>query len=162
MALPTDDGAAEFVDLGEQAFDLSAPAISAQRAPILRDGFGSVGTMRCDQFDALFSERLIEWIAVVGKIPDKSSRSSHGKGLIQGCLHKGDFMRRSTSRVHGEWKTRSDCNNHELQSASSVCTSRWCRNQRLQHCSLLFGFAHPLCSQVSMHLGAQCYMLFKS
>lgn len=53
---------------------------------------------------------MIERITVVGVIPDKSSRSSHGEGFIESSLDKGDFMWRSRSRMHGEWKTRSVCN----------------------------------------------------
>lgn len=55
--------------------------------------------MWSNRFNALRRELAIERIAVVGKIPDKSSGSSHGEGLIEGSLDKGDFMWASTSRV---------------------------------------------------------------
>jgi hypothetical protein len=103
------------VQPGEQAFDLPPAAIAPQGATILGRRALPVTTMRGNQLDALGRECLIEWIAVVGAIPDKSSGPSHGAGASEGSLDKGDFMWRSSSRVHGEWKTRSVCHNHELR-----------------------------------------------
>ena len=71
--------------------------------------------MRRDQRNALSRKALIERITVVGTIPDKSLGSSQREGLSEGSFDKGDLMWRSRSRVHGEWKTRSVCNNHELR-----------------------------------------------
>lgn len=115
MALPANNGAAKVVEPGKEAFNLPTPAVAPQRAAVLCNRFDAIGSVRRDQFDTLLSERLIERIAVVGKIPDKSLGSSHGDGLSEGIFNKGDFMWRSRSRVHGEWKTRSVCNNHELR-----------------------------------------------
>src|SRR4029078_3745089 len=44
----------------------------------------------------------------------------HRDGLSEGSFDKGDLMWRSRSRVHGEWKTRSVCNNHELRTLSPL------------------------------------------
>ncbi len=67
----------------------------------------------------------MEVAPVVGTIPNKSSGSSHGDGFIEGSLDKGDFMWASRSRVHGEWKTMSVCNNHELRTLAPLGLSHF-------------------------------------
>jgi hypothetical protein len=91
---------------GEQALDLPTAAIAPQGAAVLGRRALPVAAMRCNPFDALGRESLIERITVVGTIPNNSSGSSPGGGVSEGSLDKGDFMWRSSSRVHGEWKTR--------------------------------------------------------
>jgi hypothetical protein len=81
--------------------------------------------MRCNQFNPLGRQPLIERITIVGTIPHKSSGPSQGEGFSQRCLDKGDFMWRSRSRVHGEWKTRSVCNNHELRTFAPLGLSHF-------------------------------------
>lgn len=71
--------------------------------------------MRSNQLDSLGCQPLIERITVVGTISHNSLGSSHGDGLSECRLDKDDFMWRSRSRVHSEWKTSSVCNNHELR-----------------------------------------------
>jgi hypothetical protein len=115
QAIPAGDNPFVFVEPGKQAFDLPASAVTPKRSTVLRYGLDAIALVWCDQFNALGSQALIEWIAVVGKIPNKSAGSSQGEGLIDGSLDKGDFMWRSRSRVHGEWKTCSVRNSHELR-----------------------------------------------
>ena len=124
-AIPAGDDALVFVQPGEQTLDLPAPPVPAQWTAVLSGGSGTVAAMRRDQFNALGSEFLIERITVVGTIPDKSSGSSHGEGFSERRLDKGDFMWRSRSRVHGEWKTRSVCNNHELRTFAPLGLSNF-------------------------------------
>ena len=114
QTIPPGDDPFVFIQPREQTLNLPASAITSECAAILRCGSDPIAPVRRDQFNALGSKPEIERIAVVGKIPDKSFRSSHGEGLIEGSLDKGDFMWRSTSRVHGEWNTCSVRNNHEL------------------------------------------------
>lgn len=120
MTIPSGDDAFVFVQPREQAFNLPSSAVTPEPSPILRRGPDAIALVRGDQLNALGSEALIERITVVGTIPDKSSRSSHGEGFIEGSLDKGDFMWRSRSRMHGEWKTRSVCNNHELRTLAPL------------------------------------------
>lgn len=124
-AIPAGDDALVFVQPGEQTLDLPAPPVPAQWTAVLSGGSGTVAAMRRDQFNALGSEFLIERITVVGTIPDKSSGSSHGEGFSERRLDKGDFMWRSRSRVHGEWKTSSVCNNHELRTLAPLGLSNF-------------------------------------
>ena len=120
VAVPSCNDAFVFVEPGEQAFDLPTPAIPPQRSPVLRNWFNPITSMRRDQFNALGSKAEIERIAVVGKIPDKSFGSSHGDGLIEGSLDKGDFMWRRTTRVPCGWKTCSVRNSHELRTLAPL------------------------------------------
>jgi hypothetical protein len=114
-AVPARDDTLELVEPGKGALDLPTPSVATQRSPILRGHFDSIALMRRNQFNAALCQPLIERITVVGAIPDKSPGSSHGDGFIEGSFDKGDFMWASRSRVHGEWKTMSVCNNHELR-----------------------------------------------
>ncbi len=123
--IPTGDDALEFVEPCEQALNLPSSFVSAQHSPILGSGPFSVVSMRCNQFNALGCQRLIERITVVGAIPNKSSGSSQGDGFIERSLDKGDFMWASRSRVHPEWKTRSVCNNHELRTLAPLGLSHF-------------------------------------
>jgi hypothetical protein len=119
-AIPAGHHALIFIEPGEQAFDFPASPIAPEDPIVLRLGSAAVSAMRRDQLNALASKPLIERIAVVGTIPDKSLGSSHGEGLSEGSFDKGDFMWRSRSRVHGEWKTRSVCNSHELRTLAPL------------------------------------------
>ena len=125
QTIPPGDDPFVFIQPREQTLNLPASAITSECAAILRCGSDPIAPVRRDQFNALGSKPEIERIAVVGKIPDKSFRSSHGEGLIEGSLDKGDFMWRSTSRVHGEWKTSSVCNNHELRTLAPLGLSNF-------------------------------------
>lgn len=119
-AIPARQHALVFVQPREQALDLPSPAVTPKRTPILRLGSDAIALVWGDQFNALGSKALIERITVVGAIPNKSSGSSHGEGLIEGSFDKGDFMWRSRSRVQGEWKTCSVRNNHELRTLAPL------------------------------------------
>ena len=114
-SIPAGDDTFVFVKPSKQAFNLPTPTVTPECSTVLRHGLDAITLVWCDQFNALGRKALIERIAVVGKIPNKSSGSSQGEGLIEGSLDKGDFMWRSRSRVHGEWKTCSVRNNHELR-----------------------------------------------
>jgi hypothetical protein len=119
-SIPASDHAFELVQPSKQALDLPAAFISAQRTPVLSCRSGTIASMRCNQANASGCESLIERIAVIGTIPDKSSGSSQREGLIEGRFDKGDFMWTSRIRVHGEWKTMSICNHHELRTFAAL------------------------------------------
>ena len=119
-SIPASDHALVFVQPRKQAFDLPSSPITPQRPLILRLGFDAITLVRSNQLNALGSKLEIERITVVGAIPNKSSGSSHGEGFIERSLDKGDLMWRSTSRVHGEWKTCSVRNNHELRTLAPL------------------------------------------
>lgn len=118
--IPPCNHAFELVEPGERAFNLPSPFVSTQRAAVLSGSLNPVLAMRRNQFNAALCQLLIERITVVGAIPNKSSGSSHCDGLIEGSFDKGDFMWASRSRVHGEWKTMSVSNNHELRTLAPL------------------------------------------
>jgi len=119
-AIPADQDALVFIEPREQSFDLPSPLVTSEGSLVLGGRSAAIGSMRCDHLNALSREALIERITVVGTIPDKSLGSSHRDGLSEGSFDKGDLMWRSRSRVHGEWKTRSVCNNHELRTLAPL------------------------------------------
>ena len=109
----------------QNAFDFPAPAVVPQCPPVLRRCFLPISLMRRNQFNTALCQPLIERITVAGAIPNKSLGSSHREGFIDGSLDKGDFMWASRSRVHGEWKTMSVCNNHELRTFAPLGLSHF-------------------------------------
>jgi hypothetical protein len=114
VVFPTGYYPAEFVQPGKQALDFPSSLVATQCPAILSGRPDSIALMWRDQLNAIGCEPFIERITVIGTIPDKSLRSSHGDGLIEGSFDKGDFMWASRIRVHGEWKTCSVRNCHEL------------------------------------------------
>jgi len=74
--VPADQHALVFVESGEQSFDLPTPPIAPEDPVVSRLGPAAVSPMGRDQRNTLSSETLIERIAVVGTIPDKSLGSS--------------------------------------------------------------------------------------
>jgi len=93
----------ESIQPGKKTFNFPSPLISSKLTSILSRRSNSIIFMRSNQFNTFQREPLIERITVIGTIPDKSSGSSHCVGLIDGSFDKGDFMRASRRRVHGEW-----------------------------------------------------------
>lgn len=92
VILPTGQYPSEFVQPCEQPFNLPAPFVPPQLAPILSGRSDSIALVRRDQLNVIGCELVIERITVVGAIPDKSLGSSHGDGCIDSSLDKGDFM----------------------------------------------------------------------
>jgi hypothetical protein len=119
-SIPAREHTLVFVQPSEQAFDLPSSAVTPERAPILRPWLDAIALVQGNHFNTLGRELAIERITVVGKIPNKSFGSSQREGLIERSLDKGDFMWRSRSRVHGEWKTCSVRNNHELRTLAPL------------------------------------------
>jgi hypothetical protein len=114
VIFPTSQYSSEGVQPREQPLDLPTAFVSAQHPAILRGRPDPILPVRSDQLDAIGSEPCIERITVVGTIPDKSLGQSQGDSFIDDSFDKGDFMWASRSRVHGDWKTCSVRNCHEL------------------------------------------------
>ena len=99
----------------EQPLDFPAPFVAAQDSTVLGGGLDPIGTVRCDQFDALALERSVQFIAVVGLVPDQSLRGIGDKPVFNSILDKGDFMWRSRCNVYGDRKTMAVCHSHDLR-----------------------------------------------
>ena len=106
---------AEVLLSGIQSFDFPATPVSPQRASILRGGFDAVSAVPSNQFDTLTLQTPIQRIAAVGSIPDQTLRFCQDKSRCESCLHKGDFIWRSTFNANGERKTIAVCQRHDLR-----------------------------------------------
>ena len=118
--IPTRNDALECIEPGECPFNLPSPFVPPQAPTILGGHFFAVALVWCNQFNAFGGECCIERITVVGAIPNKALGSSQRDSFIDGSVDKGDFMWASRSRVHGEWKTMSVSNNHELRTLAPL------------------------------------------
>ena len=125
--VPTYHRPLECIEPSEKTFDFPTVAITPQGSTILRYFAFSVPPMWRNHFNPLGSKGVIERITVIDTIPNNSSGLSQGDSFIEGSLDKGDFMRASRIRVHGEWKTRSVCNNHELRTFAPLGLSHFWR-----------------------------------
>lgn len=124
-AIPTRDHTLERIEPCKRPFDLPSSLVATQHPAILCGRFLAIAFVGRNQHDAALCQPLIEWITVVGTIPHKSFGSSHGDGCIDGSFDKGDFMWASRSRVHGEWKTMSVSNDHELRTLAPLGLSNF-------------------------------------
>lgn len=100
---------------GKEPFDLPAPAIASQLAPVLGSGLAAVDLVRRDQLNGMvLLQPGIERIAVVSAISDHSLRRRRGEALLNGGFDEASFMWRSASNPHGDRKTMAlrDC--HDL------------------------------------------------
>jgi hypothetical protein len=88
-SIPAGDHALVLVELSKQALDFPAPPITTQRSAVLASYTLATAPMWRDQFDAAGSQCLVERIAVIGTIPNKSSGSSHGEGFSEGSKDQG-------------------------------------------------------------------------
>jgi hypothetical protein len=125
VILPTGQNPPELVQPCEQTLDLPSPFVSTQRTTILSRRSDTSFPVRGDYLNPVGGELFIERITVVGTIPDKSLGQSHGDNLIDGSFDKGDFMWASRIRVHGEWKTCSVRNGHELRTFAALGLSHF-------------------------------------
>jgi hypothetical protein len=110
MTLVTNNQSAKVLQSGEEAFDLPAAFVPAQRSAILGLGLLTIPPVRRYHLDALLLEPLVKRITVIGFVSDEPLGSSLNKRCSESRLNKGDFMWRSTFNVNGEWKRRAICN----------------------------------------------------
>jgi hypothetical protein len=108
-----------------QAFNFPSAFVSPKRSAILSFRFASVASVRRYHLYTLCFERLIKRITVVGAVPDEPLRSLFSKACLESVLNKGDFMRRSTFNVYGEWKTSAVCNCHDLRTFAPLGLSNF-------------------------------------
>ena len=100
---------------GEQALDLPAPDIAAQRSAILGRPPPAVRAMGGDQLDSsLLAEPRIERIAVVSSVANKAIGCVLEKAIVDRLFDERDFVRRSTGNPCGDRKTMAVCDCHDL------------------------------------------------
>ena len=88
-SIPAGDDTFVFVKPSKQAFNLPTPTVTPECSTVLRHGLNAIALVWCDQFNALGRKALIERIAVVGKIPNKSLGSSH---VIMSCISEAHYL----------------------------------------------------------------------
>jgi hypothetical protein len=120
MVFMADQHAADVLPPGEPSLHVPAACVAPQRAAVLRLGSHTVGPRRCDQLDASLGQWLVEWIAIVGCIPDQMRRSSLDTTPGERGFNKGDLMRRSTRHVDGDRKTSTVCHGHDLRALAPL------------------------------------------
>ena len=125
MVFVSHNHTSEVLQPPHQTFNLPSAFVSSERSAILGLGLLSVASMRTDHLDALYFERLIKRITVVGAVPDEPARNLLSKACLESVFNKGDFMRRSTFNVYGEWKTRAVRNCHDLRTFAPLGLSNF-------------------------------------
>jgi hypothetical protein len=98
----------------DQPLHLPAAFVSPQLPTILGLGLTTVRPVRSDHLDTLRLERLIKRIGVVRFVSDEPPGRGYRESSLQSTPNKGDFMRRSTLNVDGEWNRSRVCNHHDL------------------------------------------------
>lgn len=115
MTLVPHNYSPEILQPADQPLNLPSASVSAQNSAVLGLGLGAVAPVRSYHLDALLLERLVKRITVVRSVSDEPMGTFRHKPCLESMLHKGDFMRRSTLNVDGEWKRSAVCNDHDLR-----------------------------------------------
>ena len=102
------------VEPANQSLHFPPALVSTQLPTVLGPGLAPVASVRSNHLDTLLLERLVKRIGVVRFVSDKLLGRGYSESSLQSTLNKGDFMRRSTLNVYGEWKRRRVCNDHDL------------------------------------------------
>jgi hypothetical protein len=122
VVFPANDDATIIMEPSKQALDFPAATVATQGATVLCDGPAPVPAMRRDQFHAeMFSDVLIQRIAVVRFIADQSLRCFAEESALERGLDEGGFIRRSTDHVHGDRKTMAVCDCHDFAAFAAFC-----------------------------------------
>jgi hypothetical protein len=119
IAFPAIDDAPKVLQPGKQPFYFPAAPITTQTSAVLPD-VHSFGPMRRDKLDSFRRKGVSEFVTIVSAVSNESSWSSGKKTLFESFVNKGDFTRRSTSCVNGDWKTISVCHCHDLGALSTT------------------------------------------
>ena len=114
MTLIPDNQLMEVAEPSEEALDLPPSFVPAQLPAILGLGLRTVARVRSNHLDAHLLQLCVKRVGVVRFVSDEPFWSAANMGCLESVCNKGDFMRRSTLNVYGEWKRRAVCNGHDL------------------------------------------------
>src|ERR1700692_1306419 len=121
LMFPAADQSAEVVKPSEEAFDFPAAAVTAQFTTVLGVLPAAIVLVGRNQQDTvLFSQALVERIAVVGAVADHSLGFGSRETLFDGGFHEFRFMRRSAGDATGDRKTMAVCDRHDFTAFSSA------------------------------------------
>jgi hypothetical protein len=93
VALPAGDESAEVVEPREQALDLPAPAVAAERSTVLGLPALPGPSVRGDQLDPSRSQPLIQRVAVIGPVTDQPLRGVLEESVVDRLFDERDLMR---------------------------------------------------------------------
>ena len=114
MTLIPHNQLSEVTKPGEQPFNLPPSLVPSEFAPVLGLGLAAVAPVRSNHLNAHLLQLLVKRVRVVGFVSNEPLWSAWSMGCLESVGNKGDFMRRSTFKVYGEWKRRAVCNGHDL------------------------------------------------
>jgi hypothetical protein len=114
MTLVSNSHTTVILEPANQPLHFPPALVPTQLAAILGFRFTTVGSVRSNHLYALLLECFVKRIGVVRLVSDEPFGTMRHKPCLDSVMHKGDFMRRSTRNVYGEWKTSSVCNHHDL------------------------------------------------
>lgn len=98
----------------KQSLNFPAPTITVEFPSILGLLLLSVRAMGRNQFHSIFSQLLVQRIAVIRLVTNQTLGQLFGEHGVQSRFYKGDLMRRSTANGYGDRKTRAVCHCHDL------------------------------------------------
>ena len=87
VALPADHQAAEVVEPSEQSLHLPVPPVAAQWTTVLRE-LTPIGPMWRNQFNTLGAQRLLQPIAVIGRVADESGAWLDHEAALKRGVHQ--------------------------------------------------------------------------
>lgn len=126
FVIKTSRYAAKVLQPSKKTLDFPTTFVTAQNATVLRLWLFSVSLVRRNHFNALFFERLIEWVGIISLIANQSSGRSRNETRLKSLADKSDFMRRSTVCVDGEWKRSIVCHDHEFRAFAPLSLTNSC------------------------------------
>lgn len=113
LPLPPRSDSSKLLQPGEEAFDLPATSVAAERATILLAP--AVGLDRCDELDvALTVQSACMLGAVPGLVADQSRGQLSHERSIERSVGEYDVVSVSSRNSDREWKTIAVCDCHDL------------------------------------------------
>ena len=104
----------------KQPLYFPSPLVAAQLPPVLCLRLLTIALVRRNHLDFNRCQLRIQRVRVIRFIADQAFRLLVCEALDKGFPDKGDFMRRSRSRVDGDRKTRAVCHCHELRTLAPL------------------------------------------
>lgn len=121
-AVPPDHEAAIVVEPREEALDLPAARVAAQRPAVLCDA--ALRPVRRNHLDPHGVAQMdIEAVAIVGLVADQSIGPVREEAVLARRVDEPDFGRRSRGHVDGERKTMAVADRHDLAALISLSRS---------------------------------------
>ena len=106
---------AEVLKPSKESFDFPPAPVSSQGPSILGFGPFPVVFMRSDHVDSPGLEFIVQWVAIVGLVPNDPLGKLDQETALPGLVDQGHFMGRSAVHVQSGRKTRAVCYAHDFR-----------------------------------------------